>query len=75
MFTATITLHVICYLQMVDDTKAKISVGVSMITFICLMLAFNLVPILIDLAKCIRLCVIKIYRKIIKRITKWTINH
>ena len=59
---------------MVDETQIKIFVGWSMITFICLMLAFNLVPILIDLAHFIRLCVIRIYRKIIKRLIRWIIN-
>ena len=59
---------------MVDESQIKIFVGWSMITFICLMLIFNLVPILNDLAHFIRLCVIKIYRKIIKRLTKWITN-
>ena len=46
-----------------------------MIIFICLMLAFNLVPILFDLAHFIYLCCIKIYRKIIKKLQKFIIDY
>ena len=59
---------------MVDDSIIKMLVGWSMIVFICLMLAFNLVLIIFDLAYFINLCCIKVYRKFIKRLTKWIIN-
>ena len=46
-----------------------------MITFICLMLLYNLILILIDLGQSIKLILIKIYNKIMKKITKWVIKY
>ena len=60
---------------MVDDTNIKITFGWSMITFICLMLLYNLILILIDLFHSIKLILIKIYNKIMKKITKWVIKY
>ncbi len=60
---------------MVDDTNIKITFGWSMITFICLMLLYNLILILIDLVHSIKLIFIKIYNKIIKKITKCFIKY
>ena len=60
---------------MVDNTNIKIALGWSMITFICLMLLYNLILILIDLGHSIKLILIKIYNKIMKKITKWVIKY
>ena len=66
IFIVIITLHVIGYSEMLDDSQVKIIIGWSMITFICLMLAFNLSPILFDLFNSIKLLSIKFYRKVMR---------
>jgi hypothetical protein len=60
---------------MVDNTNIKITFGWSMITFICLMLLYNLILIVIDLGHSIKLILIKIYNKIMRKITKWVIKY
>ncbi len=46
------------------------AVGWSMIIIICLMFAFNLVPIIFDLAHIINLCFIKIHRILMRWLIK-----
>ena len=70
LFVAIITFHIIGFTQLVDDNKIKMTFGWSMISFNCVMLASNLVPILSDHTHSIKLCAIKLYRIGMKWLSK-----
>ena len=66
LFVVVITIHVIGFTQLVDDSQVKVAIGWSMISFICMMLTSNLGPIIFDLGNSIRLCLIKLYRIVMR---------